>query len=79
MVSADRTYWHVPGARSWHACRPSTNYVRLWALCGRNDAVTQGMAPEDPRRTQESDRLPSTAHLCGNCARVIAARTDVEA
>lgn len=81
----DRTYWHLPGARSWHSLndvvlkpgitlsRPDGMGARFFtAICGRNatDART--------RIVERADRIPSDAHLCGNCARVIAARTDVE-
>ena len=67
----DRVYWHVPGARSWHALVPGTAGR---ALCG---LYRQAEAP-DFTPIERADRLPPSAHLCGNCARSIAARTDVE-
>lgn len=71
-MTADRTYWHVSGARSWHADRQSdfTRTRIVWSLCGLSY-----IARAD---TETADRIPPTAHLCGNCSRVIAARTDIE-
>lgn len=66
---SDRTYWHVPGARSWHAQNPAGLWIYT-AFCGR--FVNEGPIPET------ADRIPPTAHLCGNCARIIAAQTDIE-
>lgn len=71
-MSADRTYWRVltyrPDSRerAWHA---AMRIGDSFSLCGR---VT-------PEPVAHADRLPPAAHLCGNCARSIAARTDVEA
>lgn len=76
MVSADRTYYRAMYARSWHGLRdyehvdPDRITVYLRSICGRLVALADA---------DTADRLPPTAHLCGNCARVIAARTDVEA
>jgi hypothetical protein len=71
----DRAYWHVPGARSWHALQEwgtamGQPYVK--GFCGRraNAGRTDSL--------ETVDRLPPDAHLCGSCARVIAARTDLE-
>lgn len=77
--TTDRTYWYVPGARSWHADRGDLSLRYFHAgLCGRTDNVTEGMAASDVRQTELSDRVPSNGHLCGSCARVIAAATDIE-
>ena len=67
VAATDRTYWHVPGARSWHATAPGG------ALCGRTEPAN---LPESA--IQVSDRVPRDGHLCGSCSRIIAARTDVE-
>ena len=66
----DRMYWHVPGARSWHA---DADGVQNISLCGRWPVTAPGVFAD------RADRIPPTAHLCGNCARIIAARTDIEA
>lgn len=72
---SDRTYFHVttrPHAprRAWHALAPADPAVRPTGVCG---FVTKCGASVDG-----GDRVPPDAHLCGNCARVIAAQTDVE-
>lgn len=66
----DRTYWHVPGAKSWHALEPGEDGMWLYTACGRS-------ALHKPP-TEVADRLPPTGHLCQNCGRIIAARTDIE-
>jgi len=65
-VSEDRTYWNVPGWK-WHALAPSQSTLPQ-SICGQ-------MAPRQP---ETSDRVPSHGKLCGSCARIIAARTDIE-
>ena len=78
----DRTYWTVRVTRdgqsfgviqerAWHANRPTR---ALW-LVGACRRTNRGY--ED--RTAEVDRIPPDGHLCGNCARIIAAQTDEEA
>lgn len=72
-MSEDRTYWHVPGARAWHARNPKAYRDVDGAICG------YAWIPSFSNlQLETADRLPPTAHLCGNCARVIAARTDIE-
>lgn len=61
----DRTYWK--GAKAWHAMR-LTRLIDFRALCGRTGH----------RTSETSDRVPADGHLCGSCARSIAAATDVE-
>lgn len=67
----DRVYWHVPGARSWHALEGGQTWPYR-AICGRSTL----RRPE--KAIEFADRLPAASHLCSGCARVIAARTDVE-
>lgn len=64
----DRTYWRQPGG-AWHALDTTKRSSYPRSVCGR---WAQRTKPE------ESDRVPSDGHLCGNCGRVIAARTDIE-
>ena len=71
-MSEDRTYWHHIGApTAWHAVL-TRNGRWFRFLCGRDNETTDGLDNEI------ADRIPPTAHLCGNCARSIAARTDSE-
>jgi hypothetical protein len=74
-VSADRTYWHIVGTRSWHAHDPqrTSNAGVLTAICGYTDRLG-----ERQREHIAADRVPSRGHLCQNCGRSIAARTDIE-
>ena len=77
----DWIYWHVPGARSWHA-DPDVGAIEYRAevvgtgtLCGRFLRVDGRKEVLDSATTG----IPPDAYLCGNCARLIAARADVAA
>jgi hypothetical protein len=67
----DRVYFHVPGARSWHALEGDQTWPYR-AACGRSTVSR----PE--RAIEFADRIPAASHACAHCLRVIAARTDVE-
>lgn len=74
-MSADRTYFHVttrPHAprRMWHAAAYGDVQAYAMAFCN--------FTPGRSKTVESADRIPPSAHLCGNCARIIAARTDIE-
>ena len=72
----DRWYFLIDGRSSWHAFAEwdhpagDTITVLVRAVCGRR-------APLGGK--EEADRVPAVGHLCGNCVRIIAARTDAAA
>ena len=64
----DRTYWRHWGANhAWHALRLTRSLAPV-SICGRKAHSAHEIV----------DRIPPEGHLCGNCARIIAAQTDVE-
>ena len=63
----DRIYWRHWERKAWHALR-LTRSIDPVSICGRKAHAAHELA----------DRIPPEGHLCGNCARVIAAQTDVE-
>lgn len=66
---SDRQYVRLPG-HAWHAWVTWTRVPgTALTLCGRS------LHDDD---LEESDRVPSSGHLCGNCGRLIAAHTDYE-
>lgn len=77
----DRQYWHHFGAKAWHSYDPRQTVVRMTGpgmgtflgLCGRHVQITG-----EGDGVDHADRIPPDAHLCGSCARIIAARTDIE-
>ena len=65
----DRTYVRLPD-HAWHGFTTWTRVPgTVVTLCGRR------LHSDD---IEESDRVPSSGHLCGNCSRRIAALTDIE-
>lgn len=79
VVTQDREYFRF--AAAWHA----QAFINSWRIrtsaCGRHFPMNSGSrerALELAAPVETADRIPPTAHLCGNCARSIAARTDFE-
>lgn len=65
---ADRTYWHLKGrSLAWHVLNPESAPEQ--APCGQQS---------DGRPVELADRVPPHAHVCGNCARIVLADTDIE-